>query len=76
MFVTRITAISDCDNLASVVRVQGVCVVRECVHSGKRWMQIAVTTDDLLSVHTDYASYAKLLSCDREPRKKKKRVTA
>ena len=32
------------------VRVQGVRVVRGRVHSGKRWMQIAVTTDDFFSV--------------------------
>ena len=57
----RVVAASDCDLIIvegeCIVRVQGV--VRERVHSGKRWMQLAVTTDGFLSMHTDYVSYAK-----------------
>ena len=44
--------------------MHSVYEVRECVHSSKQWMQIAVITDDVLSIHTDSASYTRRQFCD------------
>ena len=56
----QFTAISDVDlvigKIKGVARVHGACVVRECVHSSKRWLQTTMAEDDFLLPLTACAS--------------------